>query len=161
MNTRVKKKNKSTGKLRWTKDEEKYLMENLPKLGVNVVSSQLRRTPSAIRTRFMRVAGIIDKSGRILVSLKEGSEVPSNVNAEYVSIAKDLMKGKTGKGRSSKAQVEQHEILNPVKAPSLAAQKASSTNAKVNNLHGLTVLSIIMSTISLLTAIAVVLKFII
>lgn len=58
------------GKMRWTREEEKYLMDNIAEVGIEAVSRHLKKSPIAVRSKFLRLSGLINKKGRMTVSLR-------------------------------------------------------------------------------------------
>lgn len=61
---------KRPGKMRWTREEEKYLMDNIAEIGIEAVSRHLKKSPIAVRSKFLRLSGLINKKGRMTVSLR-------------------------------------------------------------------------------------------
>ena len=57
-------------KMRWTREEEKYLMDNIAEIGIEAVSRHLKKSPIAVRSKFLRLSGLINKKGRMTVSLR-------------------------------------------------------------------------------------------
>ena len=56
--------------MRWTREEEKYLMDNIAEIGIEAVSRHLKKSPIAVRSKFLRLSGLINKKGRMTVSLR-------------------------------------------------------------------------------------------
>ena len=140
-------------KFRWTPTEERYLLDNLPKIGLKAVSKGLRRSPVAVRSKFLRLTNIIDKNGRMTVSLKDNASNNKGIKEEYILIARELMK-------SDSRKVNVKPSVAVIKTNKNKDVKDNKVDKNTKNINGLVVFSVIMSSISVIVSLLLILKFI-
>ena len=142
-------------KFRWTVDEEKYLLENLPKIGLKEVSKGLRRSPVAVRSKFLRLTNIINKEGRMNVSLKEGYKKSNGIKEEYILMAKQI---NNEFKKPSHKQNKKMTVKEEIKVTNEQPKSEVKMGVTKKNDNRLAVASIIISLISLFTSFSILLK---
>lgn len=169
-----------TLKFRWTQQEEEYLMKNIGKLGVHAVSRNLRRTPIAIRAKFLRLAGIIDKNGRMTVSLvdgikQDGSKIDKNLLVLVKTVYHDSLTNSPKKSTKKMSTKNKQKVPADTKTNSMPVEVKTTTENKVKakvevenksntqkNSNNLVILAIVLSIMSVLISLfAMVAKFLI
>ena len=142
---------KKKNRIRWTAKEEKYLMSNIADLGIETVSINLKRSPIAVRSKFLRLSGLIDKKGRMTTSLKDNP-----INKLIPVIPENKM--------SKKAEVTVEE---PVKVVTKVKEKSQTkkvqevkNNAETKKVDRTSIIALVFSLLSLGLSALVILKFI-